>query len=336
MRRTAGHRKATRMWILSPVALTLPLAATVVLGADPAAAHGKEVRVEISSLTFDAGQPLTRLYHAVVTFEGDGDPVEDGEIDMTAVRAEDGTSAGPFVLAPLEQPGRYAAEVTYERFGTYEVTVRVRAPGEGEATFVDAVVPGVGASASDEPRSPSSETLAVLFRFDGGDVANIVVRVAHALAGAAWVALVAVVAVGGWLQRPDAGGRLLARVRPYFTTVAATSLAVILASGVHASIYGTPIRDPGIFDLDTLLSIPFGGQYFAAFVAMALAWPVMVAVTVRLRRALRGVGADGVVATSAVRAPAAAGLATSVFLAVDITVLLYIHNISHLSLVIPQ
>ena len=120
----------------------------------------------------------------------------------------------------------------------------------------------------------------------------------------------------------------------YFVPVAVLSLALILGSGIHSAVYGTPIRDPGVFDLDTLLNIPFGGYYFGALVGMVIGWIALVIVTRNMRRAFLRVSREG--STRPMHAPALAGLFTTIFLAIDVTVLLYLHNISHLSLVIPQ
>jgi len=329
---TRGSRRQGLNLILT-VAISALL---LVWSADPVSAHGKEVEIETTALTPDSSLPLTRLYRAVVTFT-DGDPVEGAEMTLSAVRAEDGTSIDPVLFQPLGPPGRYVAEVEFLRFGNWQITIEVAEPGEGAAQFVDAVLPGgTSGGSADDGAAPRSETLSVLFKFDGGDLANVVVRVVHSLAGAVWVALIGLAVVGCCLAGPGPRDRILGTLKRFFVPAATLSLLVILGSGLHSAIWGTPINEPGVFDLDTLLDIPFGGPYVAALAGMALAWVLMVFVTLRMRAGLQQWTAHGESAVGGVRSSAVAGVAITVFLAIDITVLLYLHNISHLSLVIPQ
>jgi hypothetical protein len=94
-----------------------------------------------------------------------------------------------------------------------------------------------------------------------------------------------------------------------------------------------------VFDLDTLLAVPFGEAYLAALAVMILVWPVMVWISRRMHRGLNEIaGGHGTKpeGDTLVRSAAISGLIVTLLLAIDITVLLYLHNISHLSLVIPQ
>ncbi len=265
-----------------------------------------------------------------MTFD-DGDPVEDAVMALTATRVEDGSTVGPVRFGALDQPGRYVAEVDYERFGTWVVAITVESPGEGAVEFSDEVLPTAGTATDSAERTIDTETLAVLFRFDSSDWTNLVVRIAHSAAGAIWVGLIGLALVATWVAKDDPRTRALALLERWFPTGATLSLLLLLASGLHSATWGTPIRAPGVFDLGTLLDVPFGGQYVAALAAMAAAWVVMVAITIRMRRALRASSID----LAGARGAAFAGVGVSAFLVVDIAVLLYLHNISHLSLTIP-
>lgn len=330
---TVRRRRVSR---LGRVMATLVAAGLILLSSGaPVAAHGKEVAIEATSLGSDPSAPLTRLYRAVVTY-ADGDAVEDAVMVLRAVREEDGTIVGPVTFAPLDQPGRYVAEVDLVRFGTWKIFIQVTEPGEGIAEFVDAVLPGAGDTSADDGGSPQPESLSVLFGFDAGDWTNVAVRVAHSLAAAMWVGLIGVAIVGCCFTEPGSRQRTLGLLKRFLVPVATVSLVLILASGLHTATWGTPINEPGVFDLSTLLDIPFGGQYVVALAAMALAWALMVIVSMRLRAGLQAWTEAGEAGVAQVKSAAFAGLAIMIFLAVDITVLLYLHNISHLSLVIPQ
>lgn len=301
-----------------------------------ALAHGNEVTVQVTGLTPDQDRPLTRLYRAEVRYE-DGDPVTDAHVSLVAVRREGGSPIGPVVFADMSGSARYAAEVDYDRFGTWDLTVRVEGPGEGSAVFAEDVVPGAATAVLD---APEAQSLSILFEFDRGDVANIIVRIGHVLGGILWLGPVAIAAFAVWFATDDeTRARMLVRVRRFFLPVAGAGLALIMVSGVHSAVNGTPIRSPGILDLDTLLAIPFGEAYVAALLVMIGAWPLLAIVTWRLDHSLAAAAADGgqdSAITTRLRRGTSAAFAIVGVVAVDTTVLLYLHNISHLSLVVPE
>lgn len=303
------------------------------LTATPAFSHGNEVEIKTASFAPDASLPLTRLYRAVVTFL-DGDPVEDAVMTLSAVRSEDGSSIVPVPFRRLDQPGRYIAEVDFTRFGNWEITVSVTEPGAGSAEFTDTVLPS--GSVEDSGGAGGAETLSVLFRFDGGDWTNVVVRIVHSVAGATWVALIGLGLAGAVILSPDAGSGALQLLRRVFGPVASVSLLALLASGLHSATWGTPIAEPGVFDLDTLLEVPYGEQYALALAAMTLAWVGMVLITLRLRAGLRTWNPTDGAGLASIKSASLAGLAVTLLLVIDVTVLLYLHNISHLSLVVPR
>src|SRR5574337_311866 len=129
-----GHILALRWWLLSLlVALSCSWVANVF-------AHGKQVIITVTPLTPDPARPLIRLYLAEVKFE-DGDAVENAQLELTARRKEGGQTTGPVVFYPLGEPGLYATEIQYERYGNWTVTVSVAGPGEGETSFTDRILP---------------------------------------------------------------------------------------------------------------------------------------------------------------------------------------------------
>jgi hypothetical protein len=310
-----------------------------------ATAHGKEVQVTVTSLLPDPSQPFMRLYRALVLFE-DGDPVEDAVIEITAQREEGGQTLAPVQFYPLNEPGLYATEVTYDRFGNWVVTVTVSEPGEGTASFTDAILPGQVESAESDktPNTGIPENLAILFKFDGLDFLNIVFRFVHSLAGLAWFCLIGVILVAHWFMAPETKHQALYQLRGFFSPIAGVSLAILLGSGIYNGIWDSPIRPPGVFDLQTMLQVPFGDVYLMAFLGKVLAFAVLAGVTIRLRTVLRDLptsaaerpsnpAPDGTLVAARL---AKIGLGTAIFLVIDIAVLIYMHYISHLAIVIPQ
>ena len=335
--------KHTSRYLIFSLALIL-IGTLVAVSTRPVSAHGKEVEITVTSLVPDSAQPLTRLYRVVVLYD-DGDTVEGASIELLARREEGGQEIGPINFYPLSEPGLYATEVAYDRFGTWEVTVVVSEPGEGEASFEDAILPGSGDVATTENATSSAvpENLAVLFKFDESDFLNIVLRFVHSLAGMVWFGLIGVILVSHWFMAPEARHRALLRLRKIFPQAATVSLTILLASGIYSAIWDAPIRAPGVFDLDTMLRIPFGDVYLITFLGKVLAYVLLVYVTVRLRRALSdlptssmALGSSGPGEILTIARLGMAGLGAAVFLAINIAALIYMHYISHLSIVIPQ
>lgn len=331
------HARCDRRYAICHTLLLCGLLFALAAGwVSPASAHGKEALITVASLTPDPTRPLVRLYRAEVKFD-DGDPVEGAQIELTARRAEGGQTLGPVAFSALGEAGVYAAEVNYSRFGTWEVKVKVTEPGEGEATFTDSILPGQAQAVSDDPAAETSETLSVLFRFDGGDVLNIVFRFVHSLAGLAWFGLIGVVLVTRWFVAPEVRLAVLLRLRGLFSPVALASLAVLLASGVYNAVWNAPIRPPGAFNLPVMGTIPFGPAYLAALAGKILAYIVLVVIAVRLAGRLRRLSPDAPLADYGALARLAwAGVGTGIFLAIDVSILIYMHYISHLALFIPR
>lgn len=318
----------------------------LVLGlVSPAFAHGKEVEIIISSVIPDLGNPLRRLYRAEVIYT-DGDAVEEAVMELFAVRDEGGQGVGPIEFYPLGEPGLYATEVEYERFGNWVITVSVTEPGEGEAEFTDEIFPGqAGSNSSEETDNVGiPESLSILFEFDWEDFINIVLRFVHSLAGLAWFSLVGIIIVAYWFMSPGSRIDTFKRLNGFFAPVSGLSLAVLLGSGIYNGIWDAPIRPPGVFDINTMLQIPFGDIYLLAFLGKVLAYIVLASVTVRLRKALKEFSPGGLVTSLESEAEvtlelarfAKIGMGTAVFLAVNIAVLIYMHYISHLAVLIPN
>jgi hypothetical protein len=177
-----------------------------------AAAHGKEVSIVVDSLVPDPDQPLSRLYRVQIFFS-DGDTVTGARVTLTAVRRE-GRQIAPMELVALNEPGLYAVQVTYARFGTWNVSLEVEAEsGQGRSSFVDEVLPGstVRGSVEDELER-ERQILQVFFSYNPRDTLNIVVRVLHSLSAMTWFALGGVILVASWLMPHGSRHRVLAKV----------------------------------------------------------------------------------------------------------------------------
>ena len=311
-----------------------------------ALAHGKEVEVRVVSLTPDPSQPLTRLYRAEVVF-ADQDPVENAEISLIAKREEGVQEVGPYEFVSVGEPGFYITEVTYERFGSWIVTVSVTEPGVGEASFTDEIFPGQvsNAAKSDEQETNGGipSNLAILFKFDWQDFLNIVLRFTHSLAGAAWFGLISVILVAKWFMEPTSRIHAYIKLKNIFGPVAGTSLGILLLSGIYNGIWDAPIRAPGVFNIPVMLAIPFGNAYLVTFLGKLLAYAVLVRITYNLRLQFNAMSEsksvneiiDSEIDLKIVRY-AKVGLGAFVFLAINIAVMIYMHYISHLSVLIPQ
>ena len=352
------------MGIRSPIhpkagGLFLLVLGLLLLGAytnDQAAlAHGKELRIRVSSFVPDTGEPLNRLYRVEVVYAYDEDPVVGAKVSFVASRLGGGPPMGPLRLEPLNEPGLYVAEIDYPLYGSWNVTLSVAGAGEGETSFVEEVVPAGPARDADEVRR---EALQLFFSFDWRDVAAIAVRVAHSLAAVVWFSLTGVILVAHWFLPPAARPAVYRRLAGIFLPGTVISLGLLIASGIYSGIYSAPVKAPGIFDFDVMWRIPFGTAYLATIAYKTLALGACVVLAVSIARVLRTAsypvvaGADDSVAIKTIAAPAtktaplgndrrlyrlaAANALLGGSLAVAVAVAIYLHYISHLAIFLPD
>lgn len=325
---------------LTATLLLALLAILLLLGPQGVAAHGKDILVEVATLSPDADQPLRRLYRIQLLYADDREPVERARGTLSASR-EDGVAIRPLPLAPLGSPGTYGVEVVYPRFGSWSVSLQVVEPGQAEFRLEDEVLPRRGSSQRDTGAdSARLEVLRGYFRFDPGDVLNLGVRLVHVLAGVTWFGLTGAILAVFWFVEATARSAPFRRIERLFPLAAVASLAGLFASGLYTAVYGAPTLPPGLLDLPGTLRVPFGGAYLALFLAK-------VAVLVPLALIAAGMGGT----LRACRSPAAPGApdkqahllrlakasaALGLLLAADVTALIYLHNLSHLALVLPS
>jgi hypothetical protein len=148
--------------------------------------------------------------------------------------------------------------------------------------------------------------------------------------------------------------RRLSRI--YWPSIAA-GIVLLASSGIYAAAYGAPIRAPGVFNLDVMWGIPYGPVYLGAILYKSVAFAVSAVVMYKMAGAMREAGnaipaAEG---ASVDALPMAAAMSTSrtatssqlfrlaavntalgLSLIVAVVVVMYLHNLSHLAVFLPE
>ena len=329
----------------------------------PAEAHGKELAITVSSLIANPDRPLTRLYRTEVSYAADLDPVDGASVELTATLPRpDGQSlqVDPVQFTEVAGiPGLYVGEVTYARFGAWEVSMHVEAEagqGEGEASFTEELSPGA-LTASDEAalRAEGERVyrLQLLFGFDWWpDVANIIARIAHSMAGLAYFIITGLAFALAWFGVPVGRPKLPSQLARVFPLAAFGSLAALLAAGLYSAAFDAPITAPGIYDVNRMRQIPFGEWYLAAFALKLVAFVLLLVLASRIGNALKAwhatleeAGDAGVVAAAAVAAQTSTvaelrrltldNAIVGAVVVADVAVVVYLHYVSHLGVFLP-
>lgn len=354
----------TRMFLfIALIALAMGLAVLVwALETDTASAHGKELGATVSTLSPDPANPLTRLYRVTVVYAGDLDPVNDATVTLTAAREEGGQGISALELTELAgEAGIYVGGVHYARFGTWQVEVQINGPlgqGTAETSFADQVRPQPMTAAEEETLAFEAERvqrLQLFFKFSWWpDVVNILLRVVHSSAAIAYFALTGLVLVLALVGIPTGWSELPARLHRVFAPVTVASLTILAASGMYSAAFDSPTTAPGIYDVQGIMQLPYGEAYLAAFLLKPVAWLAMVYLAIQIGRELSlyarvplvaggaaiamgaGVAALPVVSvTPRLKRLALANLGVGVIMAVDVSLVIYLHYLSHLGVFIP-
>lgn len=333
--------------------------------APAASAHGKELTVTVTSLLPDGGRPLTRLYRATVAYAGDLEPVADATVILTATLTH--ASGSAFEIEPLRltavggSAGLYVGEVTYARFGDWEVGVHVEAAfgqGEGEASFTEALAPGAlsaAGAAALEAEGARVYRLQLLFGFDWWpDVVNVLLRIVHSGAGLAYFVVTGAALALAWFGVPVGRSDLPQKLARVFPIAAFGSLALLLAAGLYSAAFDAPITAPGIYDIEGMRRIPYGDWYLAAFIVKPILFIVLAVLAVRIYGDLKawppmtirggasavlahGRAADAAVAAviPRLRQLTVANAIVGLVLVADVAVVIYLHYVSHLGVFLP-
>ncbi len=354
----------SKMWNKRSISLA-PLAVAALLAlvasaafAGPALAHGKEVEIKISSFAPDPADPLTKLFRAVVTFK-DGDPVEGATVLLETERQGGGPVVAAVELKPLSEPGVYAGQVKFPIFGNWEtrLTVVGREEGEGAVSFIEEVAPSAPESSAAATREARERVLELFFSFNLGDIINILVRLSHTLGSIAVYGLSAMTVVAHLFLSPASKAMFFRRLSRVYWPVIAAGIVVLILSGVYAAAYGAPIKASGVFNIDVMWEIPYGPVYLGAILYKSIAFAISAVVMYKMAAAMRTAGnaippAEGAsvdslpmaAAVSTTKAAtssqlfrlAAVNTALGLSLIVAVVVVMYLHNLSHLAVFLPE
>lgn len=340
-------------WCVTRVLATLGLTLALLLGvSSPAAAHGKDLDIKVSRLTPDPDRPLVRLYAARIRYAGDGEPLIDAKVTMSATRQEgDETMVGIVFSSVQSTPGLYVAEVSYRRFGTFDLVIRVAGPqgvGEGKIDFTDRVRPASLTEAQEAALAAEAQRVLILqAQFGFGwwpDVANIIGRVVHSLAGVTYFVVTGLVTVAAWGAVGDPGSGWLRRLRRRYAPIAFGSLAVLLFAGLYSAWFDAPVRPPGVFDLHALRRLPYGNWYLAMFLAKPVLFAALAWLAAAMRRHLdvwtAAVATDrpgeAQAAISRLRFATLLNAGAGIAVFIDVGIVIYLHYVSHLGVFLPE
>ncbi|MBI4306974.1 MAG: hypothetical protein HY678_11705, partial [Chloroflexi bacterium] len=333
-----------RLFWFTLLAFLLGVSAVPVVTAQ---AHSPDVSVVIRPGTMDADQPLVRQYVADVRYT-DNDPVSGARVSITGRRREGtGETLRLVAFRPGDRPGVYVAEVTFPRYGNWDMTVTVDSSGKGTTTFlekVDPALPAVGGGAA--------RTFTALGSFRMPETMQVLVRALHALAGVAWFGLSGVILSAHWLLPASLRGRFHGRLARPFLWISAVSFALIFMSGLYTSYYSAPIRPPGVFNIAVMNRLPYGIPYLSMYFMKVGGLVLLVFLAYRMAKALRAIerltapsGGAVAVATShaavldevvVLHRLAMLNAALGVLGVLAIVLLGYFHNLSHLGLIVPS
>jgi hypothetical protein len=352
-----GGRKTFYRWTgrVAFVGVLLALLLTQT-GDRVALAHGNELTIKVSSFAPEPDNPLVLLYRVRVAYAADNEPVTGARLSLTATRQDGGPPMEPLRLGSLNEPGLYAAQATFPLYGSWNVSLSVEGEGEGEASFIEDVIPP---GPNRDTTQAREQVLQLFFSFSWKDVANIVVRVSHTLGAVVWFGMSGVILVAHWFLPSASRPPLFRQLSRFFVPAAALSLTLLAASGIYTGIYSAPVKAPGVFDFDVMWSIPYGAAYLATIGYKTLALAACGVLAVSMARTLRVAsypivaGGDNTLAIGGGSRAAAtntgtiaqdttlyrlatANVAIGLSIAVAIAVAVYLHYISHLAVFLPE
>lgn len=308
--------------------------------------HSPDVSVVIRPLPADASDPLVRQYVAEVRY-ADNDPVSGARVSLTGLRREGARETlGPMSFTPGDRPGVYIGEVTFPRYGNWDMTVMVDSPGKGSATFLEKIDPALPAISGG-----ATKTFTALGSFRLSETVQVLVRAVHALAGVTWFGLSGAILSARWLLSAALRGRLLATLARPFPWISAASFALMFMSGLYTSYYSAPIRPPGVFNFEVMGRLPYGIPYLSVYFVKLGGLVLLMFLAYRMARALRAIErrvapSGGAVAVATAHAAAldevvvlhrlaVLNAAVGVFVVLAVVLLGYFHNLSHLGLIVP-
>lgn len=306
------------------VRIALLLFATLAI-AVPALAHGKNINIDIKTSVPDADKPMTKLYRAMLSYD-DGDKVNDARLILLASRPEESESVGPVLFNKTNEAGVFQTTLTYPAYGEWTLLFRVTGPGEGEATLSESLTAPTPAR-----NSSSTARVSITLAFDNGDALNLGARTIHILAAISWFTIVALLFVGARVVSPEAWADTLSRFSRSLPIILAATWALLIVTGIYLALNNVPNRAPGVFAPDLLARLPWGREYFVAFVVKMLMVIGGIAVGLSIGYVMRH--SNGLT-SERISQLVTLDLILGLFIFVDVVVIGYFHNLSHLGLLI--
>ena len=142
-------------------------------------------------------------------------------------------------------------------------------------------LPGTAGSRVSEAR------VRIVLDFDKRELTNILMRVFHLGAAAAWFGASGVVLAASLFLNGPERERVMRSLARWFPWLAGTSFLGLALTGWYNAAYNVPIRPPGLFDPGLMGRLPFGSAYLMAFLAKMSLTALMVLVAGALALTLR-------------------------------------------------
>lgn len=326
------------MWILVVVAAFVSLLSGL-LGLGVVHAHGKKITLDISALSPDPEEPRTRLYRVFATYADDKEPVDDVVIYLQGQRRQGGEILERVRPVHLNSPGFYAAQVTYPRYGAWEVSFEIEGANQGAASLVEEILPAALPRKAQGNEAGSQRSIfTVSLAFGWRDIANLAMRWMHSLAAAVWFGLSGIIVVAFRFLSGEGRDRFLAKLSPLFPVAAALSLALLAATGFYNAVYNSPLRPPGILSLEIMARIPYGLAYMATTALKVFTVAIGAVFALRMAVLLRGVKSpiekDPAQRQGSLLVLATVNLSLGLVMLLPVAVMVYLHNLSHLAVLV--
>ena len=354
--RVPAIRKLALICAAAAIALAV-FATSAATSGSTASAHGKELSLFVSTLIPDESEPLRRLFRVEVLYAGDFDAVENAKVVLSGFRKEGGEDLDEITLTEMSgESGVYIGELVFNRFGEWNIDITVTSAfsqGNGSTHFIEQVHPVVLSDAEEASMAREAarvRQLQLFFSFGWWpDIVSILLRIAHSVSALAYFGAVSIVLLSVWLGRGDR--RVLnGPVGKYFLPASLAGLTGILLSGLYAAAFDAPNGAPGIYDVKDLLQLPYANAYLAAFLVKPVMWVALVILAFRINSVVvrparipapagAAIGATGAIEdfspSKAVRKLTYIGATAGILIVADISILIYIHYISHLGVFLP-
>lgn len=289
----------------------------------PAHAHGKRINIDVTTNTPDPFKPLNKFYRALLTYD-DGDKVNDARLALSANRAAQNESIAPVAFAKAREDGVYQASVSYPSYGEWTLRFQVTYPGEGQTTLTETLVPP-----SPGEIESSRARVTIPLAFDTRDALNIGARTIHIFAAVGWFAVIVMLLVAPRVLSPQEWQETLSRSARSLPKILGVLWLLLIATGIYLAINSVPDRAPGVFAPELLLRLPWGREYFIAFLLKMFMVVGVLGVGLAIGYVLRQ---PNEMTRERLTRWVAIDLLLGLFIFADVVIIGYLHTFSHLGL----